>query len=244
MKQLVLPIIVFAGLAFVFSWVINQYVPPFTWLTIDGKEVLTGCGPALSGLVCYRLFGIPNTFNLSLAGSKPLVVFGITFLSLFVPVLLSKQPTTLTFVGLIAAQFAYTLGEEFGWRHYLQNAVAPFTKWQQALIIGTIWFFWHYAILPDPTTMLTGKPVPFYIGIPLFVGLLTLFSKLASDIVVRTQAVLLPTVLHYIGKVSNSYTLLTIYILVLATYLMWHKIGAKRLSPNRTMVYRYSGAPY
>ncbi|SOD88855.1 CPBP family glutamic-type intramembrane protease [Spirosoma fluviale] len=228
--RIVLPIIVFAGLAFAFSWAINQYLPALTWLTIDGKEVLTGCGPALSGLLCYRLFKTPNTFKLSLAGSKPIVVYGITFLSLLVPVLLSKQPNPLAAIGLVLAQFTYTLGEEFGWRHYLQNAVATFNKWQQALIIGTIWFFWHYAILPDPTTMLNGQPLPFYIGVPVFVGLLTLFSKLASDVVLRTQAVLLPTVLHYIGKVSNSYSMLAFYILVLAAYLMWHKIEVKRLS--------------
>jgi hypothetical protein len=166
--RILLPIIAFAGLAFVFSWVINHYLPPFTWLTIDGREVLTGCGPALSGLLCYQLFGTLNTFKLSLVGSKPTVVVGVTFLSLFIPVLLNKQPNPLTAIGLVLAQFTYTLGEEFGWRHYLQNAVATFTKWQQALTIGILWFFWHYAILTDPTTMLNGQPLPFYVSVPLF----------------------------------------------------------------------------
>jgi membrane protease YdiL (CAAX protease family) len=115
------------------------------------------------------------------------------------------------------------LREELGWRHYLQNAVANFTKWQQASITGIIWYFWHYAILSDPTTMLTGKPIPFYVGIPLFVVLLVLLSKLFSDIVVRTQAVFLPLVLHYVGKV-NSTSMLIMYILIVAVYLAWYKI--------------------
>lgn len=230
MKQLVLPIFVFALLAFAFSWAVNQFLPALTWFDIDVKEIMTGFGPALSGLICYRIFGIPNTFKLSLVGTKPAVVGGIVFLSLLLPVLLSHQADKVGMTGLVLSQFIYTLGEEFGWRHYLQNAVASLTKWQQALIIGTIWFFWHYAILNDPTTMLTGKPVPFYVGIPLFVGLLVLLSKLFGDIVVRTQAVLLPVVLHFIGKVSNGYILLGAYILVVAIYLMWNRIEFRKQS--------------
>ncbi len=231
MKQPILPIVVFAFFAFAFSWAVNQFFPTLVYLGVDVKEVMTGCGPALSGLICYRVFGIPNTFKLSLAGSKPIVVCSITFLSLLLPILLIHQSNKLALIGLVCSQFAYTLGEEFGWRHYLQNAVAGFAKWQQASITGIIWFFWHYAILNDPTTMLTGKPVPFYVGIPLFILLLVLLSKLFSDIVVRTQAVFLPLVLHYIGKV-NSTSMLIMYILIVAVYLAWHRIGIRNQSSH------------
>lgn len=228
MNQRVLPIAVFAFLAFAFSWAVNQFMPAFIWHGVDFKEIMTGFGPALSGLVCYRVFGTPNTVKLSLIGSKPIVVYSITFLSLLLPILFMHKSNKLAFISLVLAQFAYTFGEELGWRHYLQNAVASLTKWQQALVIGPIWFFWHYAILNDPTTMLTGKPVPFYIGIPLFIALLVLLSKLYGDLVLRTQAVLLPLLLHYIGKVSNGYIMLTIYVLVLSVYLMWNKIEVGR----------------
>ncbi|SFC18298.1 hypothetical protein [Spirosoma endophyticum] len=56
MKQLVLPIFVFALLAFAFSWAVNQFLPALTWFDIDVKEIMTGFGPALSGLICYRIF--------------------------------------------------------------------------------------------------------------------------------------------------------------------------------------------
>lgn len=195
---------------------------------------MTGFGPALSGLICYRVFSTPNTAKLSLTGSKPVLVSGIAFLSLLLPVVFLHKSNKLAFAGLVLAQFAYTLGEELGWRHYLQNAVASFTKWQQAFVIGTIWFFWHYAILNDPTTMLTGKPVPFYFGVPLFIASLVLLSKLYGDIVLRTQAVLLPLVLHYVGKVSNGYIMLASYIVVIAIYLMWTRIEVgKRVLDDR-----------
>ena len=226
MKQPVLPIVIFAFSAFGFSWAANQFLPTLIYLGVDIKEIMTGFGPALSGLICYRIFSVPNTFKLSLAGSKPVLTGSIGLLSLLLPILLIHQSNKITLVSLVLSQFAYTLGEEFGWRHYLQNAVANFTKWQQASVTGTLWFFWHYAILDDPTTMLTGKPVPFYVGIPLFIVLLVLLSKLFSDIVVRTQAVFLPVVLHYIGKV-NSTSMLIMFILVVSIYLMWYRIGTK-----------------
>lgn len=82
-----------------------------------------------------------------------------------------------------------------------------------------------------PDNDVNRKTCPFfYVGIPLFVGLLVLLSKLFGDIVVRTQAVLLPVVLHFIGKVSNGYILLGSYILVVAIYLMWNRIEFRKQS--------------
>ncbi len=223
MKQAILPVLTFLLIAFAVSWLATHYVPVLVWQHIDVKEILTGCGPVLAGLVCYFVFKTPNTYRLSLAGSKPLVSCGLTALALLLPVLLSHKTDKTVIIGTVITQFLYTLGEESGWRHYLQNATSGFSTWAQALVIGTVWFFWHYAVLSDPTTMLTGQSIPFYIGMPVLILLLVLVSALFGRVVLQTQAVLLPTIIHYIGKVGDGTSVLVIIGLVIGASFVWQK---------------------
>lgn len=225
MKPIALPISVFTILAFALSWSTNRLLPELNVSSLNLKEIFTGFGPAMSGLICYKLFGTPNTYKLSLAGSRPALSLGIVALSLALPILCLEKPDPVLWAGFVVTQFVYTLGEELGWRHYLQNAIAPLNGWQQAVFIGFCWFFWHYAILDDPTTMLTGQSAPAFIGIPLMIGLLALLSKLLGDIAIRTQAVFLPVSLHYIGKVGNSYMLLVVFGVVMATHIYFQKLA-------------------
>lgn len=230
MRHTVLPVLSFFVFAFAFSWSTNAFVPFLTMGPFDIKTILTGLGPALSGLLCYLLFKTPNTYRISLGGTRPMVSYGLLFLAVLLPLLMSPKNSKTILIGSILTQFLYTLGEEAGWRHYLQNATSAFSKWVQALIIGVLWFLWHYSILSDPTTMLTGQAIPFYIGIPGLIILLTLLSQLLGSIVIRTQAVLLPTLIHYIGKVGSGSTALIIVGLVVAIYLFWQKFSAKEAS--------------
>jgi membrane protease YdiL (CAAX protease family) len=41
----------------------------------------------------------------------------------------------------------YALGEEFGWRGYLQQALSPLTLPVRIVAIGTIWYLWHLNFL-------------------------------------------------------------------------------------------------
>lgn len=228
MKQNVLPVLSFFVFAFTLSWLTNKFIPPVTVGPLDIKTILTGLGPALSGLLCYAFFKTPNTYHISLGGARPLLSYGLLILAVLVPLLMSQDRTNKAILtGSILTQLMYTLGEEVGWRHYLQNATRDFSKWGQALVIGVLWFLWHYSILNDPTTMLTGQAIPFYLGIPGLIILLTLLSQLLGSIVIRTQAVLLPTLIHYIGKVGSGSAALIIISLVLAIYLVWPKFSVK-----------------
>lgn len=230
MKQNLVPILSFFLLAFAFSWLVNEFVPPLTISHFDVKTILTGLGPMLGGFMCYALFKTPNTYRISLGGTRLWLSYGITVLAMLLPLFMSQKTNKVILIGSILTQFIYTLGEELGWRHYLQNVTSGFSKWGQASIIGVVWFLWHYSILADPTTMLTGQAIPFYIGIPGLIILLILLSQLFGSIVIRTQAVLFPTLIHYIVKVGPGLTILIITGIVLIAYLFWQKFSAKHES--------------
>ena len=101
MKQNLLPILVFFLLAFVLSWLANEFIPPLTVRYPDVKTILTGLAPAVSGLLCYVIFKTPNTNRTSPGGTRPLFSYGSAFLVLLLPLLMSRKATYPVLVGSI-----------------------------------------------------------------------------------------------------------------------------------------------
>lgn len=103
-------------------------------------------GPLIAALVCYRLdrttarrvglFGEDRLESL-LVALIPLVVFPVAgYVKGGVPGLL--------YAGASAcAALLYSLGEEAGWRGYLQDALRPLRERQRYLLVGALWWAWH-----------------------------------------------------------------------------------------------------
>jgi membrane protease YdiL (CAAX protease family) len=94
------------------------------------------------------------------------------------------------------------LGEEMGWRGYLQNQLLPLGFWRCALIIGIIWGLWH-----APLTW-HGYNYPQHPGV-VAVIMMTLWTILAAPLFSwtrkRTGSVLGPAILH--GTINGSFGL-------------------------------------
>lgn len=212
------------GLTFLFS-----RLPEFSLGTIDVKEILCGWGPLLSGLICYKVFNVPNQYRISLNGAKPYLTWGIVLLALLLPFLTIHTVSKTTILSAVTSQFIYSLGEEFGWRHYLQNATHGLNPWGRYVLIGCLWFFWHYSFTNDPVRAMTGQPIPPLIGIPLCIGILAVFSFVWGDLVIKTRSILLPTVAHYLPKAGG-----TIALGIVVTLLILVQIGWKRINRDVT----------
>ena len=66
-----------------------------------------------------------------------------------------------TLIPLFVSAIVWTLiffGEEFGWRGYLQDRLAPGKPILAAILTGLIWGVWHYAIVLSGMS-LSGNPV-------------------------------------------------------------------------------------
>lgn len=94
-------------------------------------------GPAIGALIARR-FGPALTQSTTVLGHSaartlvtaliPIVCFGLV------------SPTA----GLYAAvALTYALGEEFGWRGYLADALAPLHGPWPLAIVSALWWFWH-----------------------------------------------------------------------------------------------------
>jgi membrane protease YdiL (CAAX protease family) len=222
-KSKLLPILAYFLGAFSLTFAFNQ-LPEWIIGTVDCKDILCGWGPLFSALACYRFFKVSNHYAISLRGAKPSFTWAIVFLAVLLPLLTIDTASKTTILSSVMSQFIYSFGEEFGWRHYLQNATVSLNSWGRYLLIVCLWFLWHYSFTNDPVRAMSGQPIPALIGIPLSIGLLSLFSFLWGDLVIKTRSILLPTIAHYLPKAGG-----TVALGVVVTLLILVQVGWKRL---------------
>jgi membrane protease YdiL (CAAX protease family) len=106
------------------------------------------------------------------------------------------------FLGLLI-----TLGEEYGWRGYLQPALTPLGRVRGVLLVGIIWGVWHAPIIlmgynyPGHPVLGALLFVPVCIGLAFFLGYATLKAK----------GVWIAAFLHALFNQSASYFLGFVY---------------------------------
>ena len=65
------------------------------------------------------------------------------------------------------------LGEELGWRGFLQDALRPLTPYKKYIIIGVMWELWHFT-----NRMSAGLEISTFIRVGIFIVALIILSFL------------------------------------------------------------------
>lgn len=107
-------------------------------------------GPLLGALLCYKLDRrTPRRISLlgqdrvasALTAIIPLVAFTVAGLTSPGHSRVPGEALVLALSPILAV--VYALGEELGWRGYLQDALAGLTSTHRYLIAGVLWWAWH-----------------------------------------------------------------------------------------------------
>ncbi len=213
--------IVFYVIAFVVTYLAHK-LPDYTFGSFSLNLLLCSCGPLLGGLVGYQLLKTKNVIGISLLGTRPV----FSCIVCVIPVVMlcvtqSKHDLSLILL-FAAANFAYCFGEEFGWRHYLQNATNFMTEWRQSFLIGTLWFFWHFSFLEDVSSRM-GMELPKLVFPPVMITLLSLLSYLFGLMVKRSKSILFPTVGHLLFKTGLT-TMIVTGCVMCVILVMWDRL--------------------
>ncbi len=223
-KSKFLQSLIFFAIAFILTFIFNRFLPELSILGIDLKLIIVGFGPLLSGLFCYQIFNTANEYQISFSGIRPAITYTIVGIAVLLPLLLITKQSKATIIFSIITQFIYSLGEEFGWRHYLLNLTKGMNKWIVPFFMGTIWFFWHYSLIDEPIKVLTGQDIPIFVGIPITILILSILSFLWCDLTIKTQSVLIPTVAHAITKYGDQKSIGIVILLLLLLQIFWNKL--------------------
>ncbi len=219
-------IAVFFVFAFCLSYAGSQ-LPDMTSGNWNIRLILCGCGPLVSGLVCYPAFKVRNELRISLLGTRPAVSAVVCITPLVVLFLTQGTAGPLAVLSYFMAQLTYCFGEQFGWRHYLQNATNSMSEWPQSFLIGSLWFCWHYSFLDDVSPGLAGTEMPVWALAPVMIILLSLLSYLLGLMVKRTKSILFPVTVHILFKTGRTPMIVTGCVMFLVL-ILWDKLPSVR----------------
>lgn len=175
-------------------------------------------GPGIAALVCMVVFRRSHRRVITLGGNS----WGRSILFYAAPFLLLAAFRTHVLYGydlppLVAAlpMFVSILGEELGWRGFLQDALRPLSPVRRFVLIGALWEFWHF------TTRTAHGWSWLRIAVTLLISysaviLLTFIIGYAAE---RSRSVVVAVSLHmYVDVLLNN---LDLYIPLLLALPVW-----------------------
>ena len=223
MSEKLRDVVIFFAIAFGLTFLASQ-LPDLAIGTFNIKLLLCSFGPLVSGLICYQLLKTKNAIGVSLLGTRPVFSVAVCIVPLATLCLTQTKHDLTVILVYFLAQFVYCFGEEFGWRHYLQNATSFMNEWLQSFLIGLLWFSWHYSFLEDMSSqMLGGSDLPALIFPPIMIVLLSLLSFLFGEMVKRSRSVLFPAAGHLLFK-TGLVTMLVTGCVMCAILVFWNRL--------------------
>jgi uncharacterized protein len=203
-------ILIFWITAITFSYLANIYIPKsIAQLFYPGLNVFSyGLGPSVGVLAVYLLSKIRNQpFNIiSLFGSerwyKAVALFVVPIISM---TFLSGEDYLKSFlIGL--SVLVYCIGEEIGWRGWLQTNLAHLKPIYSTLIITGLWLVWHISFQPISIIFAL-----FLLADSLGIGLAT----------TKTQSILVASAMHAIPNIIEYSPMSLIVTVPVWIYIFW-----------------------
>ena len=195
---------VFFVLACAWSWPFFWWrdMQPESWMAwrfpMPLKNTLLMWGPGIAALVCFRLFARTHRRTATFAGGQRLRALAFYFVPMLALAAAGLQMPEAggarvhALVLLIAVVgLVNILGEELGWRGFLQDALRPLPRASRYALIGLMWVAWHFT---NVFAHREGAELATYLAwyVPMTIALAAIIGE-ATD---RSRAVLVAVTLH------------------------------------------------
>jgi membrane protease YdiL (CAAX protease family) len=206
-------IIVFYVLACSIAW-------PFFWwrdvhtaswnawrLPEEIKGLTQPWGPGLAAFAVLYLFPQMRSRSASLFGSswrRSAICFLAPILFAWIAYAVQSKHFSYTLVYYLVVGGFSTLGEELGWRGFLQGALRPLGRVRGYLLLALMWEIWHF------TSHLKGTRHDVISRLEMIVPAVVVITFVLGFLTERTGSVLLATALHEwidLGVDSGGYLL-------------------------------------
>lgn len=145
-------------------------------------------GPGLAALVCFAIFKKHKRLT-TFKGTN--FYYGLAVFSVL-PIILAIQNQDYKYLGIGVLGFISILGEELGWRGFLQDALKFDSDIKKAIFIGIAWELWHFT---NRTTNRTLFSAIFMVSMWSIVT--TVFSFIMIKLTNRTRSLFIAVSLHF-----------------------------------------------
>jgi hypothetical protein len=124
-------------------------LPPSHPLVFIVKNAVVMWGPGIAAIVALVLFCRTHRRTITFSGTS----WTRSLLFYWVPIgiaaavglpLPDGSVNRLAIFGLGLATMLTVMGEELGWRGFLQDSLRPLDQWKRYVLIGAMWEFWHF----------------------------------------------------------------------------------------------------
>lgn len=223
-----LSIVIFYVIACAVSW------PFYAWRDIYSESWVNSSipgairnlgvmwGPGIAAIICFFVFKKSHNKTISLSGTSPLnsiLFFLIPYAIWFSINIINPSGSNFEythFLVLIPFGFLMILGEELGWRGFLQDALNNLKEWKRWLILGTLWEFWHFTNM-----MMNKEPIDM-----IKVKLIRLIAVIIITVVIgkltnRTKSLLVAITLHSWINIQIEYNTLNTIIAGILSLIFW-----------------------
>jgi membrane protease YdiL (CAAX protease family) len=189
-------------------------------------------GPGIAALVCFVLFRKNHRRTITFWGSSKTLsalfyLFPMLLLAFTDPpagrLLLAifrnpeaHQVTSGLFLLDVVVRFCRTLGEELGWRGFLQDALRPMRFVPRFLSIGVLWEFWHLIFRMDHLS-LGQLVVVLAISYPAAI----LLSFIIGVAVERSRSLCVAVSLHAWINLANDVPTRGVFVVLGISILFW-----------------------
>jgi membrane protease YdiL (CAAX protease family) len=191
-------------------------------------------GPGIAALICFVAFRETHRRTITFWGtsaSKSLAFY-------LVPILIAAavgvpmpdgSVNRLGTVALGMVTLLTVLGEELGWRGFLQDALRPLAPMKRYVVIGVLWEFWHFT---NRTSHGPVKQIVMFLAIFYPAGII--LSWVFGEATERGKSLLIAVTLHtwfdivFTFPGTRTYIALALSIVVWAFILLrWENDGRK-----------------
>jgi membrane protease YdiL (CAAX protease family) len=206
-------ILIFYVLACSFSWPFFWWrdVNTASWKAFPLPEEIKDLtwGPAVAALLVFWLIPATRKWAVSFFGSswrRSAVFFVAPILFAFIGYRVHSGVFSYKLLYYLVIGCVSTLGEELGWRGFLQGSLRPLGRVRGYLLVALMWEAWHF------TSHLKGTLPEVMSRLSIYIPIVVAVTFLLGFVVERTDSLLLAVTLHEwldIGFDSSG------------TYLMW-----------------------
>lgn len=173
-------------------------------------------GPAAAAIICQRCFGIAPSYSLlgpqNKARYTAFYVLPMLILAIIAWALDDTQVLNDLRGGIAVTGFMLTLGEELGWRGFLQPLLAPriAAPWRW-LATGILWELWHVPFRLD------GGALPHAVQALVTVALAVILGWAVE----RSRALIVPVTLHLWANALLEMSTITCYAAFALSVPLW-----------------------